>query len=323
MTSKMLDVLDTTKYVVDKSSLVKINKSGINKLTSAVTPDDLKISELELAGQKRDKEFLIQITFIFNTINYCFWAKPNEEKWTTDINGEKLGGAIALYRALENEVKSNPGFIHADYLESLSVEELGIILSGNVEIPLLGERIECLNEAGAVLKTKFDGSFIEVYNQANGDAYKMADLLVSNFSKFDDKSSYKGKTAGFYKRAQLNSKMISDLCMAYGDKSLENLDQLTAFADYKIPQKLRNIGILEYESELAYKIDNYILIEPNSNEEIEIRATAIWAVELIKQELLEKYDFVTSSHVDSMLWNMSQTKKAGEKPYHRTFTIFY
>jgi len=108
-----------------------------------------------------------------------------------------------------------------------------------------------------------------------------------------------------------------------GRPELKNLDKLTAFADYKIPQILRNMGIIEYTKELAERIDNYELIEKGSEEEIEIRAATIWATELIKQELQKKDRFITASHVDSMLWNRSQTKTKGEKPYHRTLTIAY
>lgn len=117
--------------------------------------------------------------------------------------------------------------------------------------------------------------------------------------------------------------MISDLLVGSGKGELQNLEKLTAFADYKIPQILRRLGILEYSQELSAKIDNFELIEPGSKEEIEIRANTIWAIELLKQELKKKYEFVTSSHVDSMLWLMSQTKTSDENPYHRTLTTAY
>ncbi|MDO8551684.1 MAG: queuosine salvage family protein [bacterium] len=319
----MIDVLTSTKFVVDKSTSVKIQEKEINKLVSTVKPDDLKVSEIDLAENKWETEELIQITFIFNAINYCFWARPGEEKWAVDINGKKLDGAIALYRALEQEVKRNPDFVTGDYLESLSIKDLNRVLQGNIEISLLKERAECLNEAGRVLKSKFKGSFIGVYKSSEGDAIVMADLLISNFERFNDISAFDGKVVGFYKRAQLNSKMISDLCSSKGDKPLSNLDKLTAFADYKIPQKLRNLGILEYSDDLSRKIDSYVLIEPDSKEEVEIRSATVWAVELIKQRLAKTFDFVTSSHIDSMFWNLSQTKNNGEKPYHRTLTIAY
>ncbi len=128
------------------------------------------------------------------------------------------------------------------------------------------------------------------------------------------------------------------MLVASGKGELRNLDKLTAFADYKIPQILRSLGVIKYTKQLANKIDSYELIQKGSEDENEIRAATIWAVELIRNEvekksersetliregLQKKYDFITASHIDSMLWKMSQTKAKGEKPYHRTLTTAY
>jgi len=117
--------------------------------------------------------------------------------------------------------------------------------------------------------------------------------------------------------------MINDLLEVRANKRLDNLDKLTAFADYKLPQMLRSFGIIKYSESLANKVDSYVLIEKDSEEEVEIRSATIWAVEFIRQGLRKKYNFITSSHIDSMLWNKSQTRTREEKPYHRTLTTAY
>ncbi len=312
----MINVLETTKSVVDNSSLVKISNESIHKLVESVKPEDLKVSELNLFANDWGWETSLKIIMAFNSVNYCYWAKKDEPKWTVEIEGKKLDGAIALFRCLEEEVKRNPDFLNSNELTNLSDEHLEEILKGNTVIPLFRERLECLREMGKV-------DLLKVFHESENDAIKLADLMISNFPKYNDVSEFDGKEVAFYKRAQLNSKMISDLLVGSGKEELGNLDKLTAFADYKIPQILRRFGVLEYTQELANKVDNFELVEPNSKEEVEIRANVIWAVELLKQELKKKYDFVTSSHVDSMLWLMSQTKTSDEKPYHRTLTTAY
>lgn len=185
------------------------------------------------------------------------------------------------------------------------------------------ERLKCLNEVGRVLKEHFNNSFLDLYGKASDDAVKLAELIIRYLPRFNDIALYNGKEVAFYKRAQLNSKMISDVLLASGKGELASLDKLTAFADYKIPQILRNFGILIYSQTLANKIDFFELIEAGSQEEVEIRVATIWAVEIIKKELQKKFASVTSSHVDNILWNRSQTKTKGEKPYHRTLTTAY
>jgi hypothetical protein len=101
------------------------------------------------------------------------------------------------------------------------------------------------------------------------------------------------------------------------------MDKLTAFADYKLPQVLRQLGILTYSLKLTHKVDNRILLFPGSVEEIEIRANTIWAVEVIRQQIEQLGRSLKAFEIDWLLWNMGQEDTYRTKPYHRTKTIFY
>lgn len=319
----MLNVIEGSKFVVDQSKHVRINTDQIAAVTASVVDKDLELSAISPAKRNLSLDLIIPLITAFNVIDFCFWAEKDKPKWTVERDGEKIDGATALFRCLEVELVKNPNFISGDSLANLTTDELQRILSGNVEIPLFKERLACLHEAGQVLSKKFDGNFWKLYLDSKGNAVKMTELLVDNFSSFDDTAEYAGKRIGFYKRAQLNAKMVSDALVRAGHKPFEALDQLTAFADYKVPQILRRLGILEYSEDLAAKVDSYQLIPKNSLEEIEMRAADVWAVKLMGDGLKPRYSFITPSHIDCLLWNWSQTKTKDEKPYHRTYTIYY
>ena len=104
---------------------------------------------------------------------------------------------------------------------------------------------------------------------------------------------------------------------------LTGRDELTAFADYKVPQILRKFGILEYSKNLAEKIDNKIEILRGSDEEIEIRANTIWAIELATRIIKKQFPQVNAFMVDRFFWFKGQQKSPDDKPYHRTRTIWY
>ena len=57
------------------------------------------------------------------------------------------------------------------------------------------------------------------------------------------------------------------------------------FADYRVPQILREFNILTYSEILADKIDNFIELEYSSQHEVEIRALTIIAVEKILEAI--------------------------------------
>ena len=111
--------------------------------------------------------------------------------------------------------------------------------------------------------------------------------------------------------------LAADLGQMFG--ILSGLENLTACADYKLPQVLRRYGILSYSPDLAYKIDAQIPLRKGSQEEVEIRANTIWAVELMKKALKKRLPGVDSIHVNDHLWLLSQQKGF----YHLTRTTAY
>jgi hypothetical protein len=316
------DILPTTKKVAENAKFVSINKDAVEKFCNSFSLDNAAMVELGNAHQFDISE-QISLVCAFNCVNFCFWAAKGQEKWATKINGELIDGATGMLRALEEAYKNGAPLLDAHFLQNLNREKFNKLLNGNIEIPLLGERVKCLNEAGEVLIKNFDGSFMKVFEAANGDVIELTNLFINFFSSFNDYATFEGEKIEFHKRAQLNTAMINYRLTKRGEKELSNLDKLTAFADYKVPQMLRKFGILEYIPELAVKIDSYMEIEAGSREEVEIRAATIWAIEQMKEALVPRFPQITARQLDDHLWSLGQTKSPDDKPYHRTKTIYY
>jgi hypothetical protein len=100
--------------------------------------------------------------------------------------------------------------------------------------------------------------------------------------------------------------------------AFDDLDRLTIFADNLVPHVLRVDGVLRYDAELAAKIDAGELLEAGSPEEVEIRACAVHAGELIAARLA-----VPPRTLDGWLWNRGQAPRYKTRPRHRARTIFY
>ena len=211
----------------------------------------------------------------------------------------------------------------ADYLAGLSVDQLKEILGGHGELLLLDHRRKILNELGRVLVETYDGEALNLVETAEHSAVALARLLAEELSSFRDEATYSGSKVYFYKRAQI---FAADLYGTFGGRHwgrFEDMDRLTAFADYKLPQVLRHMGIFVYAPALARKIDQKRLLEPGSPEEVEIRANTVWAVELMRQALEKKGKRLRAFEIDWILWHLGQDPAFKVKPYHRTVTIFY
>lgn len=315
-------VLETTKFVLDNSKCVKIRKEAIREFCKHFSESHINhwLNESPFDFGKLNENEKLHFLLMFNAISFSYWGDP---KWAIEYNGERFDGSWGMIAAIGRAVENKKLILSPNYWSRISTKEFYAILKGNTEIPLIEERFKILREVGAVLVKEFEGNFENLVRKSKFDALELLDLIVKYFPSFNDFSIYKGKTIYFYKRAQLLVADIYQMFNGGGYGKLKNWDKITACADYKLPMVLRKLKILEYSKELENKIDNKVEILKDSEEEIEIRANTIWAVELIKKELKKNIPKIDSIHINDHLWLLGQIKSEKDKPYHRTRTISY
>ena len=322
-----LGVLSATAPVVRAARLVRIVPAAIAALaerwSAQAWPEQAGLDALHFAdGTPRTANWVL----LLDALNFCFWGEPGQPRWQVEWRGQTLDGYAALAAALTRGVEAGRPLWDAAYLANLREAELRDILRpapGSSEIPLFAERLEHAREVGRVLGERYSGQFTNAVEAASHSAPELALLLARDFPSFHDVAHWQGHEVPFLKRAQI---CAADLHAAFHGRdwgALDDLDALTAFADYKLPQLLRRVDALIYAGPLAARVDTYAPIAPGSEEEIEIRAATVWAVELLRRALARRGIQRPASAIDYRLWEESQTKLPGEKPYHRTRTIYY
>ncbi len=320
----MLEVLETAKYIADKNRLVWIDKKGLTRFARKLLEDKIKVPPWDPLYHFCDgTEKTVSYLLVLDSLNFCFWPPQGKAKWEIEYESKKISGYYAMAASLKNAFYSGIPVTSSAYLANLSSGELKKILGGQGELQLMKLRVQILNELGQVLNKEYDGNACKLVEAAGKSGTKLVRLLAEKFSSFRDISTYRGHKVFFYKRAQI---FAADLHGAFNDKrwgSFGDMDRLTSFADYKLPQVLRHLGIMVYEESLAKKVDQRVLLEPGSLEEVEIRGNTIWAVELIRQELECTGKALRAFEIDWILWNLGQDDAFREKPYHRTITFFY
>jgi hypothetical protein len=324
-------ILSSTRTVLEEGEHVWIDQERLNQLALQWVQQEENGAGLYTPvwydqyhfhdGTERTVNWLL----LLDALNFCFWAEKGQPRWQIEYKGELLNGYWAEAAALTRAVEEGMPLWDAAYLCKLSSDDVAHIFRGvsaSPPIPLLEQRLQNAHEVGQVLIERYDGQFSHAIEQVEGDAVKLALLLAAHFSSFNDVALHRKHEVRFLKRAQI---CVADLYGAFGGKdwgALRNLDQLTAFADYKLPQVLRHLGVLEYERTLAGRIDNQELIPQGSEEEIEIRAATVWACELLRRAMAEHNRTVTAAEIDQRLWLLGQGS-THMRPYHRTRTIFY
>jgi len=330
------DVRASSAWVVGQARHVEIDDGAIESELSRhpqhYSPDKLPPSWASSYHFCDGTPLTAQYIFVLDALNFCFWPLDGYEY--SDL-------ADSLKRVLQQD---NHAF-DAQHLLQLTEEKLEGWLQpppqghfwqyqaklddkrqykegGHVPIPLLAQRTRALRELGWGLIRFYNGHAANVVRAAQGDASRLVELLTASFPAFRDSCLYKGRQLFLYKRAQI---LVGDLWGAFGGQGLgafNNIEQLTCFADYRVPQLLRALGILKYDESLASAIDRKEELIPGE-QEMEIRAATIQAVERMVTSLKEKGVAITSQQLDWLLWERGEATMEQLKPHHRTLTIFY
>ncbi|HKH17635.1 MAG TPA: queuosine salvage family protein [Solirubrobacteraceae bacterium] len=171
-----------------------------------------------------------------------------------------------------------------------------------------------LNELGAHVLGEHGGSFLALARAGGGSAVRLAELLA-RLPTWLDASPYDGARVPFFKRAQLAAADLHLQAIA----PAADVAALTLFADNLVPHVLRIDGVLELDPQLVARIERGELIEHDSPEEVEIRACAVHAVEL----LVAAHEGTTATAVDNALWRRGGESRYKAQPRHRSRTTAY
>ncbi|MCS7240524.1 MAG: queuosine salvage family protein [Candidatus Bipolaricaulota bacterium] len=316
-------------WVVKRSRLVTINQEGLERLGEELLPlpAPVWVSRYHFRG---DEELTLRYLLLLDALNFCFWPPrgfPNPpklacgekqgERWAIQgPEGERLTGYYALSYSLRLAAENCPEFFSAERLARVTAEDMREILG---QIPLISWRVAAAREVGFLL-AQF-ASATDFFAQARGSAQRIVELLTAHLPLFRDAALYDSRWIPFYKRAQI---LVADLWGTFDGEGLgaiEDLGWLTAFADYKLPQVLWSAGAIKLHPILAERIKKGALIRRGSQEEVEIRAATVVAVEMIARQLRKKGREFWPFQVDWLLWELSQ--KGLPVPHHRTLTWAY
>src|SRR5207253_1490491 len=122
--------------------------------------------------------------------------------------------------------------------------------------------------------------------------------------------------------AQICTLDVSIAFETHNHPPLSGLEELSAFADYRVPQALRALGILRLDADLATDIDRAVEIPATSDSEIELRAATIQAVHRMTQAVADRGMSVPAWQIDWYLWARSHDTDVAVQ-HHRTRTIYY
>jgi hypothetical protein len=293
------DIRAASARVAARARRVRIVEEAIEPYARTLPPESPPAPDLEGAALEQRAAFSLTL----NAINFGSGWFPTLRK----------GPGMSGFRTVEAGLRARGPWTAAE-LVAIETPEVAAAFGQDPTHELMALFTRALRELGDRIEVEYFGRFLGLVRSFEGSAEALATALAS-WPTWHDVSAYEGERVPFFKRAQIAA---ADLHIA-GIAPAEDLERLTLFADNLVPHVLRLDGVLEFDERLVGRIDEGLLLEHGSPEEVEIRACALHAVEL----LVAAHGDTTPAAVDNALWNRGALPRYKARPRHRARTTAY
>lgn len=313
-------ILDSTREVMKSARHVSIDAEAVARWARETPASALVPKGHELAAHLPGSQTeLANLVLLIDALNFCFWSgNPLRFEW----RGRTYERFNAMFVSLMLAARCDPAWFHPEYWVRVPTDEIRAVLQGRHELLLMEERERIIRETGRILIERFDGWFMHAVESVGGRAWPLAVLLMTEFDSFRDVAGYRGKIVYFMKRAQITALDLSVAWQTHGHSPLAGLEELTAFADYRVPQALRRLGILKVSDDLAKRVEEEKELPEGGEEEVEIRAATICAVDDMVRARGRAGRPPAAWEIDWYLWELARGPDVTLK-HHRTRTVFY
>lgn len=239
--------------------------------------------------------------FVGNAINFAFRSFDTGRNFTAEYEGQRWGGAFGMWACLKRALDAGTPVTSGQFLANLSRDAFDDLFApaDGTRLPLADERYEILTGLGErLVATGGTVRFHDLFETASvvlyDDGAGFVDRVIERFPSFRDE--WRVETAGghttvrFDKRAQLLAGML--VGRFDGDEwfTVENPLSFSVFADYNLPNVLRSLDVLQYDSALAAQIDAGRRLDQGSRAEVEIRAATLLAADELAVRLSRSRD---------------------------------
>jgi hypothetical protein len=322
-------VLESLRPAIENSRDVFTHVDKIVEVAGWMAYEELPMPQYELpSGVKAsDPNDVIDLIMVANTIDTAFTNFSTHVKFQIDYEGRHWSDSDAMFACLKRAMNNGTPILDGGYLARVTRPEMETIFAGNMEMPMLDEKMEVWRQVGGVLQANYGGRFHKfiqscppkLYDGGNG----LVERMAKEFPRFNDVSPYDGHEIKIYKLAQLGLWFLYTTLHQAGHFHLDDVDKMTTFADYIVPVALRLLRITSYSPELEHAIDTYQLVPRNSTQEVEIRAHSVYSTALLREEInkirpVDKQIIIPQ--IDARLWLQYHTTFW---PHHLTRTIMY
>ena len=320
----MRDLFETIRaacaQVAAGATWVRIDHERLVAYAREIAPEVLGVVGHD-PGRERfdDLETTISFVISLDAINFGSGYFPHLRKLTG------MSGYHTIASSLRDHVADN-GPLRATFLQSMTPARcasiFGQVPDGGAADELMALFSTALTDLGESVATRHDGSFTRLVSACDHRAAALVTEL-DRLPFFHDVATYRGFDVPLYKRAQITANDLALALDGHGLGRFDDIERLTMFPDNLVPHVLRVDGVLTFDPDLVARIDRVENIASGSEPEVEIRAVALHAVEVLCRALQHAGVAAHARDLDTFLWNRGAAAPYKAIARHRTRCVFY
>jgi hypothetical protein len=302
-------VRDACAVVAANARFVHIDAPALEVYAQAVPLDEVGAGAGPALPGADDAETRSAFVLTLDAINFGSGWFPHLRK----------RAGMSGYRTIESALVEHfdrEGPLDSEALALMTPVRCAGILDQPLADPEIADLIGLYARAWRDLGELIDGAFAPFVGGCRGSGAELVRRLL-RMPLYRDVAEHQGRHVPLLKRAQIT---VADLHLALPEATghFGDLDELTLFADNLVPHVLRLDGVLRFDRELEARIDREELIPSGSPEEVEIRAVAVHAV-----EVMSAHSGLPAWRLDNWLWARGAQQKYKARPRHRTRCSYY
>ena len=165
-------VLSSVLKVIPRLSFLEIDEEKINEAAQQLAHEDF-LTTYQGDTEIEPREYMRKILFV-NTLNFAFTDFSTSVKYQY----KQLSDTDAMVYQIDKAIQKGVPLLQGHYMRDINIDEFRKLFTGNIEIPMLEEKVEILNEVGDTLVSKYDGDWINFIENGPKKLYANGEGLV-------------------------------------------------------------------------------------------------------------------------------------------------
>jgi len=200
-------VIESLRPVIESSRDVRTNYEKIREVAGWMAYEELPLPNLAVPfGMEKTPDVAIDFIMVGTTIDTAFTDFKTHVKFQIDYAGEHQSDSDGMFAFLKRAMDNGVPILDGKFLAKMARADMEKIFAGNIEMPMLDEKLELFHQAGTILASKYGGRFYnfiqscspKLYDNGNG----LVERLAAEFPRFNDVSRYDDHEVKIYKLTQ-------------------------------------------------------------------------------------------------------------------------